>query len=404
MKLKTVRWTVTWLCCLFVVSGLEILRIFDVNGTFVNSSLSADHIHLDDVHKPARRLPYDVFIAPNGYYWSKDPHLVFLDETGRVLEPASGHMSKQYESNHTIDSNGRIGVHPNSTLHGNLLFIRPAGQYWHFHYQTVAQLILYLKSGIFERFKGQNNFVHQRKTDGIFAEILAFYGFTDLLKGWQPIEPNHKKGFGIQIASNYSLIVSSNTGIAGFIPILSTARFLNEKAMEFYYSRPLLQSGKRGGNNNNNKNGQQQKDRSFFHRRILIGRDDKEGSRGILNLPELQPVLSKYDIYYFNPGVNASYVKQVYVFSHAELVLGVSGTGFSTNIAFCHVNQTILLELIPPTAKTSTGKRVAEALQFKYYYPLSIGYNPSDKTAEASFHVNATELDRWLFRVFAAQR
>jgi hypothetical protein len=388
----------SFLCCLFEIIGVEVQRIFDRDSNFVNQSMPADeYIVLPPIDKKDKRFPFDVFIVPNAYYWHHYPNSVIKDEQNRVIEPASGPANDFFSPQMFRNTDINFAHYKNHTLDGNLLLYRASCQYWHVHIERVTQLLLYQKAGIFERFRGQQNYVNKVHCGGSFSqvhtEIMEFYGFTQLLKDWKEVDMNSHKGFGYQITNNYSLITTTTTAAAGYIPIIIAARFMNEKAMENYE------------NHNGRFRPRNHSDLSYFHRRIFIGRDDKEGSRGILNLRAVEEVLKKYDIYYFNPGVDASYAKQMYVFTHAELVIGVSGTGFSTNIAFCHVNNTILLELIPPMPKTNTGAYVAtHALNFKYYYPLKIGYNETKPSPEAPFYLNTTKLDDFLFEALAEQR
>jgi hypothetical protein len=380
------------------VGGVEVIRIFEYNDHFLNQSMPADkYIALPPLSKGDRRIPFDVFVVPNAYYWHHNPHAIIMDEQNRVIEPASGSTNGFFGQQMFRNPEVKFGQDKNHTLDGNLLIYRPSCQYWHVHIEAVTQLMLYQKAGIFERFRGQKNYVNKvdcGSSNKVHDEIMEFYGFKQLLQDWKVLDLNAKQGFGYQITNNYSLITTTTTGAAGYIPMNIATRFMNEKAMENYQNHRARFHPK------------DRNDLSYFHRRIFIGRDDKAtGSRGILNLPAVEEVLKKYDIYYFNPGVDASYVKQMYIFTHAELVIGVSGTGFSTNIAFCHVNNTILLELIPPAPKTGTGEHVAvTSLGFKYYYPLKIGYNGTSWSPESPFYLNVTKLDNFLFDVLADQR
>jgi hypothetical protein len=386
------------LCCLlFVTSEVEVFRIFDYRDSFVNQTVTGDNnIALPPHGKYDRKIPYDVFVVPKAYYWHQFPYTIITDERNRVIESASGHTHGLFDPHIFRNPEVKFGQHKNRTLHGNLLLVRSSCHYWHFHYEVLSQLMFFHKAGIFERFEGQKNYVNIIPCiyhAGVYREIMEFYGFRWLFKSWTGMEISAHKGMGYHFAPGYSLITATNTGVAGYLPINVTARFMNEKAMENYRNTE-------GHFHPSNPN-----DLSYLHRRIFIGRDDKEGSRGILNFREVEAILKEYDIYYFNPGVDASYAKQMYVFSHAELVIGVSGTGFSTNIAFCHIDSTILIELVPPKVKTFTGQFVADALRFKYYFPLKIGYNATKKDSrDASFYLDVTKLDDFLYEALASQR
>jgi hypothetical protein len=364
-------------------SEIRITRIYDEYGEFVNQTLSRSAIQLK-IPAPNQRknIPFDVFEIPQGsvVFHPNGPmsyHVVY-DNDSRVIEPASGGL-RLYSS--TMEKRDHSMKH--HTIQGNLMILHYGCHYWHFHFETVSQLNLFSQAKIFEKYRDQENHAmsHGPCKDKIYFDILDFFGFHEPLKTWHHTKIDSTALYRVSVTG--TLVVTTITFAAGYLPYESNSRFLNQKAMEnLHNSRHFRPTDP--------------DDVSYFHRRIFIGREDK-GNRGIANMHDVENIFHKYDIYVFNPGVNSTYAKQMFMFSHAELVIGVSGTGFSANIPFCHANNTVMIEIITPKPATGTGRMVATALGAKYYANFTGTYNASDNTKNAQFYLNTTMLDRILF-------
>lgn len=353
--------------------ALEIYRVFTSDGEFENRTISMENIRL-------KKQDFNIFHIPNGFYYYYDSSRLFFDENGDVVRPISGHSRKINHIQDLVPTNFANNV--NGTLYGNLIVIQSMCQYWHFHYETIGQLHLYEVAGVFDRYRNQQTFIHFDSRcilQGMYREIFRFYGFVDLLQSFRSLKSFGKVAVTVK---GGNIVMSTNTG--RFLPYVSTAQFMNERAIIFRESVESTRSKR------------EEKDPILKHRRIFIGRDDKK-TRGILNMHEMRAMFQRLNIFYFNPAFDGSYFNQVYLFSHAELVIGVSGTGFSTNMAFCDVDSTVLVEIIPKTPATSTGRKVAEALNFAHYHRFTGGtYNTTDSTRQARFHVNVTMLEDYL--------
>lgn len=368
-------------------SQVIVQRIFDKDGSLINKTLPET-----EIKTPGKRpISYDVFQIPSGFFFF-NMFFVVADKSERVIEPASGHLVHFYISKDGSKENNFLTYHKieNVTLQSNLLFLRESCHYWHFHYEVIAQLYFYDLAGIFDKYAGQNNSIiapNPCKHDPLYHEILKFFGFDKKLEAFGPMLPQTlSRKHGIHTTKN--LIISTNTGIAGTVPNHPTVRFIHQKAMENARAHHKFRPKDRS-------------DTSYFHRRIFVDRE--EGfKRRLTNRDELLQMLAKYDIYDYLPATNTTYAKQMYIFSHAELVIGPSGTGFSMNIAFCNPNSTVLVEIFPYYTHTQTGIIVSQTLGFKNYHQFRKAYDGEEKTQ--NFKVNVTALDELLFDILSADR
>lgn len=367
--------------CFFILkirSQVEVYRIFDTDGTFVNKSIPLMNNNLRD-------QGYDVYHIRNGHYYYFNKTRIFMDCNANVIKPISGFLHDIYRPK-VLQEIPEFSGPEEGLLTGNIFPIQSLCHYWHFHYETIGQLLILQKSGVFERYKGQKNFIHFNAPClfvGMYREISKFYGLDEVIMDYRAVKSLYKLSVSIKSGN---IVMTTNT--AKFLPITPTARFINEKVQTYRLS---VASNRTEIERNNSL---------LSRRRIFIGRDDKN-TRGINNMNELMSLLEKWNIYFYNPGLGNSYFNQIYLFSHAELVIGVSGTGFSTNMAFCQVNSTVLIEIIPQTPATSTGYKVANALNFAHYHRFIGGtYNSTDSTRQARFHLNVTMLDDYIRHVF----
>jgi|EP01040_Poterioochromonas_malhamensis_P014662 hypothetical protein len=371
------------------ISQVTVQRIFGIDGFLINETLPETAITTSGKIP----IPYDVFQIPSGFFFLNTFIVVAADKNERIIEPSSGQLFFFYTNKDVSRENTQYITYfetKNVTIERNLLFLRENCHYWHFHYETISQLYFYDLAGIFDKYAGQNNSIispNSCKHDRLTREILKFFGFDKKLDAFGPMLPHSlSRKQGIHTTKN--LIISTNTGIAGTVPNLPTVRFIHQKAME-------------NARNNNKFRPKDRSDSSYFHRRIFVDREEGY-KRRLTNRHELLQMLAKYDIYDYLPGTNTTYAKQMYLFSHAELVIGPSGTGFSTNIAFCNPNSTVLVEIFPYFPHTGTGIYVSRSLGFKQYYQFKKAYDGEEKTL--NFKVNITALDELLFDILSADR
>lgn len=364
------------------IASIIIERVFDIDGKMINKTLSSDSVM---VTTHSGKMPHDLFHIPRGFFFFNHFYVV-ADDQERIIEPASGlsvmrYKASSFVNNPWVSSYKKIA---NISVSGNVLYIRMSCHYWHFHYETIAQLYLYATGHVFERYRGQENYIllTHKCDQELYNEILEFYNFRKRIDEFGTLITQATVGQGIKTGN---LIISTNYAAAGTLPTAETVWFIHNTSREYLSKRDHFRPSSRN-------------DLTYFHRRIYVNREDNF-KRRIINILDVMAILQKYDIFLYSPSENASYAKQVYIFSRAELVIGPSGTGFSTNIAFCNPQSTILIELFPYFRHTQTGVIIARTLNFKHYHEFRHAYDGDSNTLD--FKVNTTELDNLLFSVLA---
>ena len=246
-----------------VIFATKITRIYTNEYEFVNESLSSKNLENYRLKVTgsgnSKSIPYDVFQIENGYFTFGNSYRFFYDSSLNLIESASGGYNTVFQQSML---NHLHAPHENVTLVGNYLYVRCSTHYWHFHYETLSQLNLYVKAGIFAAYEGQDNYAMFEGSCGgnLNREILDFYEFLSPLNEWKILKLSKTHTFGAFVHGNF--ITTTLTAGAGFLPIIPTARFIQGKVIEYYKKttrfKPVDYS-----------------DTSYFHRRIFIGRDDK---------------------------------------------------------------------------------------------------------------------------------
>jgi hypothetical protein len=98
-------------------------------------------------------------------------------------------------------------------------------------------------------------------------------------------------------------------------------------------------------------------------RRILINRAKSRG-RYIINLPELIPVLKRFDVEVVDTDT-LSLSEQIDLFAATELIVAIHGAGLA-NMIFRRDAPCTVVEIFPPTENALYFTRLARALQFEY--------------------------------------
>lgn len=350
---------------------LRVKRIFDYGNTKIQMPPMADAVtgfairkrgFLHPNHSP---VTYDVYYVKNAFFMDQSELLV-RDQHGKWIRE----LSAVYIELNELRSASYIASHKPEDIHGNVLYVRAACQYWHIHHETIAQLLLYRMAGVFQDFGPSNLTVVMEQpctAMGLNKEMMEFYGFDLFAEGYRI-----KLIQAGQLFRVVGGVLIASTPTHRNLPTLFIPAFVNSYVRA--HTAP----------------------RASAPKRIYVDREEGYRRR-VKNRPALLALLAQYDISLYSPLQHPSYQAQREVFAGAQLVMSAEGTGFSTNGAFCDPNRTIMIELFGNPIHTRTGAMVMTMLGFQHYYMLSPSYGQDNVTGD--FNVNVSSIALLLHRL-----
>lgn len=281
---------------------------------------------------------YDTIVITQGAFLISRPYLEFaFDAYNNLIPEVSGDRFKKYHP----DTRKQITIKKEITLDKHLLFLNLMDHYWHFHHETLSQIIMYYENKILDKYTPENTclFIGTRLNFLKFHEEAIKLLFNiDFLK-YEIIYPEHD----VLYRTTKDAVTSTKTSVAGVLPTLFTAKYISSKIN--HVEEPLDY--------------------------LFIGRDDAD-HRKCLNQSELIGFLNENGYPFVNCVMTGMpYLDQVNLFKNAKKIIMISGSG-STNQVYCNPKKCHIIYICPKNGLLNCSVRGSK--QTNMLYNIVEGY------------------------------
>lgn len=281
---------------------------------------------------------YDTIIVEHGSFLISRPYFEFaFDSHDNVIPEVSGDRFKKYHP----DTRKQISIKKEIILDKHLLFLNLSDHYWHFHHETLSQIIMYYENKILDKYIPENTclFVGTRNKFCSFSkEAIKLLFSIDFLK-YEIIFPEHD----VLYRTNKNLITTTKTSVAGALPTLFTAKYISSKITHVEEPTNYL----------------------------FIGRDDAD-HRKCLNQSELINFLNENGYPFVNCVMTGTpYLEQVSLFKNAKKIIMIAGSG-PTNQVYCNPKKCHVIYICPKNGRLNCS--IIGAKQTNMFYNTLEGY------------------------------
>jgi capsular polysaccharide biosynthesis protein len=267
----------------------------------------------DSANTRIQPYSYDTIIVENGSFFITHPHIEFVfDRYFNIIPEASGDRFRKYSPD------TRVHIQPKKEilLNKHLLFLNLSPHYWHFHHETLSQIIMYQEHGIFEQYTPETSciYINTRAKFCDFAKEAIQLLFNKNFLDYELIYPE----FDTLYRTSKNAVTTTKTSVAGVLPTLFTAKYIANKIN--HTDEPT--------------------------KYLFIGRDDCD-HRKCLNQKELIDFLNENGYPFVNCVMTGMpYLQQVELFKSAKKIIMITGSG-STNQLYCNTEKCHIIYICP---------------------------------------------------------
>ena len=284
---------------------------------------------------PGKFPEYNLYEVPKGsveldcvaYNYTRD-----LEET--VIPACSGDIRPYTEEHPKCSIKSKL-IQTNK----NIIFITWAQHYWHFHGESVAQILLYETLNVFKKYTPEDTLIVTQGENSKYREVLDFL-FQELnLKAYEFVQLKRGECY----KTSATLVTTTNMIMGGTVPPPWLYVPINQRVNKLNYA-PTQEI-------------------------IFLSREDAQ-YRKLLNESELLTAIKKeYDVkvYEFSRG---PYVEQVRLMNTARVVIQTSGT-HGINDLYINPKHTRVI-VLSPEQFTGRGTDILKKLEASYKIISSI--------------------------------
>jgi hypothetical protein len=278
---------------------------------------------------PGKFPEYNLYEIPKGsveldcfaYNYTRD-----LEET--VIPACSGDIRPYTEEHPKCSIKSKL-IQTNK----NIIFISWAQHYWHFHGESVAQILLYKTLNVFKKYTPEDTLIVTQGENSKYREIIDFL-FQELnLKAYEFVQLKRGECY----KTSKTLVTTTNMIMGGTVPPPWLYEPINQRISQLNYT-PTQEI-------------------------IFLSREDAN-YRKLMNEAELLNTLQKtYNIttYEFS---KVPYIEQVRLMNTAKVVIQISGTHGINNLYINPKNTKVLI--LSPADYTGRGTDILNKLKASY--------------------------------------